>query len=368
MSLKKILRIPTLNETHYNFLYKKLNDSPDLLSLKQNGDSRFLISLDCLILGEVSNKGSILFSKYKNISKDLDDLLSKLIKGLTKDKIVNESKSFSGEEARLAGREFELLFFNDIKNRGKYFNKFIEKYLIDNNLYLTRDDLIVEVEDVGKKTYPSVSGKKTPSKADILLKITFPDKTVKDIGISLKKTPNRTQVSINSVESFLFNLEKQEKVSVPESIRVVLKKFCGVDGFTPSLLEPNREISQKDRDRYLISELESEERGLLLKWVEENRLAILNLVLFKGGVKNGPFADYLITAKNTYFKEGDFPDLVIESREDIIKQALSDSVREGKESGTVKIGAGISFQMKGSGKSRNLKTMLQFQKSPLKTI
>ena len=40
---------------------------------------------------------------------------------------------------------------------------------------------------------------------------------IEKVGISLKKTPNRTQVSINSVDSFLDNLKAEEANKKDES-------------------------------------------------------------------------------------------------------------------------------------------------------
>jgi hypothetical protein len=169
------------------------------------------------------------------------------------------------------------------------------------------------------------------------------------------------------VDSFLDNLKNQESIEIPLNIRNTFKKFCGVDGFTPSILEPSRIVEQQDRDRYLIRELLEDEKNGLFEWCEKHKESILNVALFKGGLKNGPFADYLICTETPFTcEDSHLPKLSIESKEDILTQAKKQKSYEGRDSGTFNLGSGVSFQMKGSGNTRAQKTCLQFQKTPTK--
>jgi hypothetical protein len=156
-------------------------------------------------------------------------------------------------------------------------------------------------------------------------------------------------------------------VEAPKSIIKSFNKFCGVDGFTPSeLISDSKELEklkQKHRERFLLNELSDKEQKELLSWINEHHQIILDLVLSKGGIIDSKYhATHYICYSGHYECGSDITHISLSNIKQLIKEAVKTPVSFSKEFGCICFGAKVQAQMKGSGKTRALKTGLQFQK------
>ena len=357
MSLINIQHNQELSEEDLSWFKNFLIKNKYLLQLNPQSD----VVLGNIVIGRFEEEEFSFYSKFSNLQEEMSLFFYELF--------YQESKK--NDSYRSIGEEFEKVLKENFDKKGKYYHT-LSDVLFKNELAdFNPEKTNFTLEVIGKKYLKTKRGTQAPPKSDILIIASEGEKN-KSLGVSVKKTPSRTQVSVHSIDSFIAGLTSECILEIPEIVKKALSKFCGLDGFTPQELEPERIVKQQDRQRYLLNELEETELSELIDWCEKNKTDIANFVLFTGSLEDEIYhAKYIIATNDSYTGESsqELPDLVVESKQDILNKIKDTPVSLGRDYGTVKFGADLSFQMKGSGSTRSMKTSLQFQKqaNPLKT-
>lgn len=373
MDLNNINKVKVLSQNQIDFLTKAVKKNPSLVVVKGVYNNLYL---DTIILGDVKNNIVNYYTKYKLLTDELKNRVDNILFGTpikeeyqTKIRLVSSSNNPDtewGENSRVSGREYEKLFVENFNSKGQYYHALVAEISKNELQDLNLNEFNFIAEDLENKKSLNFQGDLRDIKADFLIHAKSALKNI-SLGISLKKTPNRTQVAVHSVDSFITNFEGQMRTKVPDKIKEILCKFCGVSGFTPKELEPTRIVEQQSRNRYLCKELPVEEQTYLFNWLKTHQKELVLFSVFMGGtVDKSCHAQYIISATSPYnIGDTDLPSIIIESQTQVLTKALSENIEEGGRSGTIHIGCDISFQMKGSGDDV-ARTNIQFQKSACK--
>lgn len=275
---------------------------------------------------------------------------------------ISKVKKESGSEAQKQGCEFEQYCADKLNESNEFRNNLVLKMLKDLGLNPAKTQ--VAFIHQGNEYVPNLNGAKVLPKADILVQIQdlAKQKTYHQ-GISVKKTNLATQVHICSVDGLKQILKMKYQIVMPKIVERALKKFAGVDGFTPQeLLTPLeiKKLEQGDRNRYLIHELSRKEQSELKLWFKTHLKEIITLILSEGSITNPQYhAQYMLINQTSYTQASDWNPLVVDIASEISQvQEVSFS----ESGGTIKLGSKITLQMKGSG-SGNQRSALQFKKS-----
>jgi len=350
MNLINIQSKKGLSEDDLSWFKSFLLKNKAMIQLNPNSD----VVLGNIVIGKFEEEDFFFYEKFYKLQEGMSQFFYELF--------FQENKK--NESYRSIGEEFEKVLKENFDNKGKYY-KSLSDFFFKNELSdFDQSKTIFYLDVIGKKYLKTKRGTQAPPKSDILIQASDGEKT-KTLGISIKKTPARTQVSVHSIDSFIAGLTSESEIEFPEIVKKALSKFCGLDGFTPKELDPERIVKQQDRQRYLLNELEEDELQELVQWCEKNKKQIANFVLFTGSLEDQMYhADYIVATNDSYTGEicQELPELVIESKNDILDKVADTPISLGRDYGTVKFGADLSFQMKGSGSTRSMKTSLQFQK------
>ncbi len=202
---------------------------------------------------------------------------------------------------------------------------------------------------IGYSKIKSVKAKTTRSmginsKADVLVEVNGD----KSIGISIKKfTASFNQIDKRKVDNY------QKMWNVPKDVIIILKKYCGQEGFRPMDKNPTPKV--KDQRRYFLTELTSNEQKKIIGFFDKNKSMIIHDVL-KGNKE--PKADYVLVVKKNESK-------ITESAINSIENVMShyDGLTEITKRGNLKLGK-ITVQRKGGNGGGVTAQMLQFKFSP----
>lgn len=185
-------------------------------------------------------------------------------------------------------------------------------------------------------------------KADVILKIDS-----KKEGISIK----RFSAGFNQIDKRWAD-KYADLWKIPENVLNVLKKYAGQEGFRPvDLIKEEEKLeSIKDRRRYYLNELATDEKNLVLGFFKINLHRIIK-DLFQG--QGETKADWLLVVK--YEDEE-----IIDSKLISIEKAIQHYSKGGisvTAKGNIKLGK-ITLQRKGGDGGRETAQMLQFKFSP----
>lgn len=202
---------------------------------------------------------------------------------------------------------------------------------------------------IGYSNVKTVTAKTTRSmginsKADIVVKVN----KGKSIGISIKKfTASFNQIDKRRVDNY------QKMWNIPKDVCIILKKYCGEEGFRP--MDKNITSQVKDQRRYFLTELTQDEQKKIIKFFDKNKSVIIHDIL-KGNKE--PVADYMLVVKKDGSK-------IIETGITSIKNVIShyDGLTEITKRGNLKLGK-ITVQRKGGNGGGVTAQMLQFKFSP----
>lgn len=298
-----------------------------------------------------------------NLINQLKQNHKELYKHINKDK-----KGQGGEKARVSGRDFEIALADKLNTPGIFRDKIVEQLLAEMPQLKDPLNWSFKFSALTRKNFEAYGGKKTPAKVDIIVDVdNVITKKHFTLGMSIKKTDDRTQVHITSVKRFFDLLDKIFQIKAPEGIIASFMKFCGVAGYTPSELikdsAKREKLVQAERERFLLNELELSEQKELLKWLNNHHSQILELVLSKGAVIDPKFHATHYVCYNGHYESGDdITHISVYNIKNLIKEAIKTPVSFSKEFGCLCFGARVQGQMKGSGQTRTQKTNLQFQK------
>lgn len=308
------------------------------------------------------------YLKFKDFDKDTLALFcfkNKLVKLRSpRTQKVSKVKKESGIEAQKVGALFEQVCTLKLNKPSSFRDKFVLKILQDHNL--NPETTQVSFLHQGEQMVATIDDGKVLPKSDILVSLNNlkTNENIK-LGVSAKKTNLLTQVHITSVDSLKNTLKIKYKITMPKLVESALKKFAGVDGYTPrETLNPVeiKQLVQADRNRFLLQELQPKEQQALKEWISENLEVLLKLSIAEGSVKDSSYhAKYLIVNENPYCQSSDWKPQ-IQSIQEVIEKAKIEGVSFSETGGAIKLGSKITIQMKGSG-SQTQRSCLQFKKS-----
>ena len=186
------------------------------------------------------------------------------------------------------------------------------------------------------------------SKADILVEVNASN----PIGISIKKfTASFNQIDKRKVDNY------QKIWNIPNDVVIILKKYCGQQGYRPMDKNPIPQV--KDQRRYFLTELTQDEQKRILNFFEQNKSIIIHDIL-RGNVE--PKADYMLVVK----KNGSgIEESTITKIENVISHY--DGSVEITKRGNLKLGK-ITVQRKGGNGGSITAQMLQFKFSPKEVL
>ncbi len=185
-------------------------------------------------------------------------------------------------------------------------------------------------------------------KADALLTVNKGNQ----IGISIKKfTISFNQVDKRKVDTY------QKMWSIPKDVTVILKKYCGQDGYRPMDENPIPQV--KDQRRYFLTELTLDEQKKILNFFGKNKSRIIHDVL-RGNTE--PKADYMLVVKK---KGNRIKHSAITKIENVINHY--GGLTKITKRGNLKLGK-ITVQRKGGNGGGQTAQMLQFKFSPKEVL
>jgi hypothetical protein len=182
-------------------------------------------------------------------------------------------------------------------------------------------------------------------KADVQVQVT----------IKLKKAIDAENLQVKLVSNLKgFNqIDKRwvdkyvEMWSIPENIAILLKKYTGE--LRPTIKKP------KDNRRTFVNEFSKTNQNLLLKWIEDNKMLIINDII-KGRGKF--FAEWMLVAQKI-----DANAKWVLKPINIVTNYFGNGEVVITKQGNIKVGR-ITMQRKGGDGGRKTAQMLQFKINP----
>lgn len=265
-----------------------------------------------------------------------------------------------GETARKNGDKFEkdiVFILND--NSSEIRKNFLE-FIINKNIINNTDNIFFE--KVPGSKVKSIFGKKTTSKADIWMNIEN-----KKYPISLKMTNEGTQLHISPINNFLKYMEKNDCI-ITDNLKKGLEKFCGLiqpDKELLSLLNNNRSFKTKNRKRFWMNELDSEERYEIISFLKTYKEQTLKYIFSEGMCLEDDYKPNLFIFNKVSYTNTQTLDPVFYTLKDITNIYGKGDVKITKDN-SLEISKYIGLQMKGSGKEKASYHSLQFKDRGLK--
>lgn len=231
---------------------------------------------------------------------------------------------FAWENWRFSWYKYEdviVKLINDHCNKWLMIVSFIA-----NDIWIDINEYFFIAETCPKTVEDVIMWGRKPPKADMILY--FTNKTTWKIierWVSIKSSNISIQVLITNVTAFLAVCEWYWIDVSDTKLRVWLSKFCGFWQYKPSLILQPYEIElleQWHRDRWLIHELEADERASIHYFFEKNQKIITEIVLMKWSWREKYWADYYLV-NNNKFSDTWIVDFKIDNMENVINRTIS---------------------------------------------
>ena len=187
------------------------------------------------------------------------------------------------------------------------------------------------------------------SKADVIVTIKDSNNIIIAIGISIKKfTANFNQIDKRKIDNY------QPMWNIPNDVIIILKKYCGQEGYRPKDMNPTPTVI--DERRFFLNELTRNEQNKILEFFENNKSLIIKDIL-KGNEK--PYADYMLVIEKD--NDAAIKRSAITKIENAIKHY--NGLAKITKRGNLRFGK-ITVQRKGGNNGGVTAQMLQFKFSP----